>query len=121
MLKELQAEDWPRNHFEHAGQSWDCSQVESEPVETDAVDWLMDDEMMRQWEDESEDEEEITVKRSKGRRLQVEKVQRAPGFVMAQAQMEREEGGEQGKAEEDSRLVHKGAGGGCKQARARGQ
>ena len=30
--------------------SWDCSQVESEPEERDAVDCPMDDEMMRRWE-----------------------------------------------------------------------
>ena len=36
----------------------------------------MNDEMMRQWEEVSKDEEEITVKR--GGKFQVEKVQSAP-------------------------------------------
>ena len=30
-----------------AGQSWDCSQVEDEPDESDAVEWLVDTELMR--------------------------------------------------------------------------
>ena len=48
--KDVQAAFWSRNHFEQVGQSWDCSQVESEPEERDAVDCPMDDEMMRRWE-----------------------------------------------------------------------
>ena len=49
---------------------------------------------MRQWEETSEDEEEITVKRSEGGKLQVEKVQRAPELVDAQAQMRKKQTGE---------------------------
>ena len=47
------------------------------------MDWVMNDEMMRQWEGVSKDEEEITVKRREGGKLQVEKVQRAPELVVA--------------------------------------
>ena len=32
----------------HVNQSWYCSQLENELEERDAMDWLMDDEMMRQ-------------------------------------------------------------------------
>ena len=31
-------------------QSWECPQVENEPEERDATDWLMHDEMMRHLE-----------------------------------------------------------------------
>ena len=48
--KDVQAALRPRNHFEQVGQSWDGSQVESEPEERDAVDCPMDDGMMRRWE-----------------------------------------------------------------------
>ena len=38
--------------------------MENEPEERDHMDWLTDDEMMTQCEEESEIEQEITVKRS---------------------------------------------------------
>ena len=50
--------------FQHVGQSWDCSQMENELEERDAMAWPMDDEMTRQWEEVSNEEEEITVKRN---------------------------------------------------------
>ena len=43
---------------------------------------VMNDEMMRQWEGVSKDEEEITVKRSEGGKLHVEKVQSAPAQLL---------------------------------------
>ena len=33
--------------FHHAGQSWDCSQVQNEPEERDVMDWLEDDDEAR--------------------------------------------------------------------------
>ena len=35
--------------FQHVKESWDCSQVENEPEERSAMDWLMNDEIMRRW------------------------------------------------------------------------
>ena len=52
------------------------------------MDWLVDV-MMGQWKEASKAEEEIAVKRSEDRRLQVEKVQRVPGFVVVQVQVEK--------------------------------
>ena len=40
--------------------------------------WLEDDEMMRQWEDVSQEEEKITVRKMEGRRMQVEGAQKVP-------------------------------------------
>ena len=37
---------------------------ENELEERDAMDWLVDDEMVRQWRGVCKEEEEITVKRS---------------------------------------------------------
>ena len=37
------------------GQSWDCSQIEDELEERDAMDWLMNDEVMRQWKEVSKE------------------------------------------------------------------
>ena len=56
--------------LQHVGHSWDCPQVESELDERDATDWLMDDEMIRQWEEVSKGKEQIAMKRSEGRELQ---------------------------------------------------
>ena len=69
--------------FQHVKESWDCSQVENEPEERSAMDWLMNDEIMRRWSEVSKDEEETTVKRCESGKLQVEKVQRAPELVVA--------------------------------------
>ena len=63
------------------GSKLGCSQVENEPEETVAVDWLMDDEL-RLWEVVRKDEQGITLKRSEGRDFQVEQVQSAPGLVV---------------------------------------
>ena len=52
--------------LQHVNQSWDCSQVENEP-ERAAMNWLMDDEMMRHWEEVGKEEEELAAKRSEGR------------------------------------------------------
>ena len=41
----------------------DCSQVDGELEERDAMDWLEDDEMMKQWEEVSKEEEKITMRR----------------------------------------------------------
>ena len=57
-------------HFQHAGQNWNCLQVENESEARDALDWPVDDELMKQWEEDSEDEEEITLK--KWRRYEVQ-------------------------------------------------
>ena len=40
----------------------------------DTRDWPMDDEMVRQWEDLSNKEEKLTLKRSEGGKLQAEQV-----------------------------------------------
>ena len=52
--------------LKHVSQSWDCPQKREQPEVADAMDWLMDNEMMRHWEDVSKEEEEILVKRSEG-------------------------------------------------------
>ena len=65
--------------------------MENEPEERDAMQWLMDDELMRQREEASKYDENVTVKRSAGRKLLVEKVQRAPGLVVVQAQLEKKD------------------------------
>ena len=85
--------------FQHVGQSWDCLRVENEleERERDAIDWLVDDKMMRQREAVSKDEEDITVKRSEGGKLQVEKVQSALELVVAQTQMKNMEVGKEKK------------------------
>ena len=36
---------------QHVGKSWDCQRVENELEKRDATDWLMDEEMMRQWKE----------------------------------------------------------------------
>ena len=64
--------------------------MENKLEERDAVDWLTDDEMMRQWEEVSEDEEEITAKRCDGGKPQAEQVRSAPELVVAQTQMRKE-------------------------------
>ena len=103
---------------QHAGQSWDCSQVENELEERAAMNWPLDDEMMRPWEEVSKDEDEITVKRSEGGRLHMDR-----GTTCTRpcggASTHEEEGGAQGE-EESNRLVHEDAGRSCKQARVRG-
>ena len=48
--------------FQHVDESSDCTQVGDEPEESDAMDWLMDDEMMRPWREVGKDEEDMSVK-----------------------------------------------------------
>ena len=63
--------------FPHVFQSWNCSQVENAQGRY-AMDWLLDDEMMKQWDEISQDEEEMdhkkrvkeVPKRKRGRRRQ---------------------------------------------------
>ena len=50
----------------------DCSQVEDDFKEAVVMDWCEDDEMMKQWEDVSNEEEEIAVRNMEGKRSQVE-------------------------------------------------
>ena len=45
-----QAAIWLVNLFNMQSQSWDCSKVDNELEERDAMDWLKDGELMRQWE-----------------------------------------------------------------------
>ena len=52
----------------------------------DVMDWLTDD-MMRQWRGVSKDEEEITVRRSEGGKLHIEKVSWALELLVAQTLM----------------------------------
>ena len=63
-------------------QKWDCSQVEDDIGESDVMDWYTDDVMMRQWEDDSREEEKITMRKMEGKRLQVESVQKAPELLV---------------------------------------
>ena len=48
------------------------------------MDWLEDDEMMRQWEEVSKEEEKITVSKMEGRNLRVKEVQKAPELLASQ-------------------------------------
>ena len=61
------------------------------------MDWLMDDEMMRLWRDVSKDEEQMTLERIEGGKLQVEKVRCAPELVAAQTQMHKRDAGKEKK------------------------
>ena len=71
--------------FQHLGQSWDCSQMEDELEERDATDWIMDDEMIRQWEEVCKVDERITRIRGEGRVFKVEGVQSVLETVVTQA------------------------------------
>ena len=53
--------------------------------------------MMRQRREVSKDEEEITVKRSEGGKLQVEKVQHAPELAVHQTHMKKRDAGKERK------------------------
>ena len=59
--------------------------MEDELEERDAMDWLMDDEMIRQWEVVSKEEERITRMRGEGRVFKVEGVQSMLETVVTQA------------------------------------
>ena len=55
------------------------------------MDWLEDDEMMRQWEEVSKEEEKITLRRNEGRGIKTERVQHVPELMVSQAQMKKRE------------------------------
>ena len=65
-------------------QKLDCSQVEEECEEGEMMDWLEVDEMMRQREEVSKEDEKITVRKMEGRSLQHEAVQKAPEILVSQ-------------------------------------
>ena len=83
VFKEVQASFWPVVTFNMRVKSGSAHR-ERMSRKRDA-NWLMADQLMRQWDEVSEDEEEITVER----RLQVDKVQIAPAPVAAQAHVEK--------------------------------
>ena len=47
----------------HQCREWDCSQVGDDLEEGDVMDWLEEDEMMKQCGDVSKEEKKITVKK----------------------------------------------------------
>ena len=51
------------------------------------MEWLEDDEMVRQWEDAFKEEEQIMMRRNEGRGLSVERVQHAPELMVLQGHM----------------------------------
>ena len=61
------------------------------------MDWCENDEMMRQCEDVSEDEEKIKMRKMEGKSLQVEGVQRAPELLVSQVFTKDEEPKEEEK------------------------
>ena len=83
MFKDVQASFWPVVTFNMRVKSGSAYR-ERMSRKRDA-NWLMAGPLMRQWDEVSEDEEEITVERS----LQVDKVQIAPALVEAQVHMEK--------------------------------
>ena len=64
--------------------NWDCSRDENNLEEGDAMDWLEDDEMMKQWEEVSKDEEKI-CEEDGGKSLQDEGAHRKDGGENKQA------------------------------------
>ena len=64
--------DWLEGAASGLKQKWDCSPVEDE-FEGNVMDWLEDDEVMKQWEDVSKEEEKITVSKMEGKILQLKK------------------------------------------------
>ena len=102
--------------LQHVDQSWDCSQKEDESEERCAMDWRMDDEMMRQREEVCKEEEKVVM------------VQNAPELVVVQVLLSK---GSKANAEEKkkkkkkkkereregSRFVRKKVGGSCEQTR----
>ena len=57
---------------------WDCSQDEGTLEEGDIMDWYEDDEMRRQLEETSKEEEKIARRKMEGKGLQVEGAQSVP-------------------------------------------
>ena len=64
--------------------NWDCSRDENNLEEGDVMDWLEDDEMMKQWEEVSKDEEKI-CEEDGGKSLQGEGAHRKDGGENKQA------------------------------------
>ena len=74
---------WPAIHC------CDCAQGEDEPEHGDVMDWLMDDDMKNQWEQDKKEEETIAVRSNEGSEMPVEKGRSAPGLVVTHAHMKR--------------------------------
>ena len=89
--------------------------MEDESDKRDAMDWLVDDEILRQWEEGSKEEEKITVKRHEGRQSTVERVQSEPELVVAQAQMTGREATAEKQKKQEARWSTKNAGRSCGQ------
>ena len=70
---------------------WDCSQNEDSIEEGDVIDWYEDDEMLRQWEEVSEEEEKIVNRKTEGNGLQIEGVRRVPELLVSQVLTEEKE------------------------------
>ena len=85
------------------GLSWNCSHVEDDLEEGDAMDWLKDDEVMRQWRQVSNEELLKAVRRNEGRK-NAEGVQNVLELMVSQAQMKNEAKKEK---DEGGRLVHR--------------
>ena len=49
--------DWLEGTASGLEHKWDCSQLEDDFEEGDVMDWLEDDDMMKQWEDVSKETE----------------------------------------------------------------
>ena len=95
------------------GPGWESSQVEDVLEERDAMDWLEDDMMMRRWEEVSQEEEKITLRRNEGRGRMRKELPTVPQLMVSLAQ--NEEGGKEGEGKEKSRRsVHRKDGGGQK-------
>ena len=76
--------DWFERAASGLKQKWDCCQAEDDFEEGDVMDWLEDDEMMRQWEGASKEEEKITVRKLEDTCLQVEGVQKVLELSVSQ-------------------------------------
>ena len=58
--------------------------------ERDAMDWLEDEEMMRQWAEVSKEEEKKMLRRNEGRKYKAEGVQYVPEVMVLHAQIMKE-------------------------------
>ena len=61
----------------------------------DTMDWLMDDEMMRQSEEVSKEEEKITLKSNECGKLQAETARSAPELVVPYMQVKKRHAGKE--------------------------
>ena len=59
------------------------------------MEWLEDDEMMRQREEMSKEEEKTTLRRNDGRKIKSERMQNVPELMVSQAQMKTKEATEE--------------------------